>query len=184
RVTVEGAPATAVLRGTQVPLHVTVTDLTAVSIAGATRNQDGSFALVVDTHRAPPGTDVYDVPIAVIDQVGNTTTAHASIPLTRVKYIAQHPTNRSITALVLTDSTVYALADHSAFWFVNRSDGSTTATPSTGGTALDEIATDGSRLFFALTDMRVCRMDSAGASVCGSVGFTLSGGPILQDKAA
>src|SRR5207248_11489815 len=54
RVTVDGVPAAPVLRGTQFSLHVTVEDMSAVTMAGTTRNNDGSFTIGVDTHAALP----------------------------------------------------------------------------------------------------------------------------------
>src|SRR5207253_1547396 len=163
RVTVDGVPATPVLRGTQVSLRVTVEDMSAVTIAGTTRNSDGSFTIGVDTHAAGAGITNYDVPITVIDAVGNATTAHAKIPLTRVKFATQHPTHSSVTSIVLTDNLIWGLIDQSEFWIVRRSDGTSLLRPPTGGNTFPQIATDGSRLFFARSDNYVCRMGADGS---------------------
>ncbi|MFN2545929.1 MAG: PQQ-binding-like beta-propeller repeat protein [Myxococcales bacterium] len=174
-----------VLRGTLVSLHVTVEDMSAVTIAGSTRNTDGSFTIAVDTHAAPAGVTNYDVPITVIDAVGNATTVHPIIPLTRLKFAMPHPSGRAITSLVLTDTTIVALADHSEFWFLRRSDGVSLVQPPTGGTAFEEFATDGTRLFFARSDNNICRMGADGSiQLCCGQYATMTHGPILQDDTA
>ena len=187
RITVDPAsvPASAVLRGVPVTLRVTVEDLTLVTVAGATRSADGSFALPVDTRAAAPGSSTMDVAVVATDAVGNASTAHASIPLTRLKFIAPHPTTRSIQSIVLNDAVIWGLADQSEFWQVRRSDGASLLRPSTGGNAFPQLATDGSRLFFARTDDQLCRMGADGViQLCQAANATLTSGPILLDTLA
>ena len=182
RVTIDPAtvPSSAVVRGAKVSLRVTVQDLTAVTIAGVARNADGSFTIVADTAKSAPDTTSLDVPITAVDAVGNATTVHATIPVTRLKFAVAHPSGRALSSLVLTDSAIYALADHSEFWFLQRGDGSSIAEPPSGGTAFPEIATDGTRLFFARSDNYVCRMGADGSiQLCCPANGTLTAGPIL-----
>ena len=180
RLTVDSAsvPSSAVLRGTQVTLRVTAQDMTAVTVAGATKNADGSFAISVNTTAAPPAATLFDIAITGTDAVGNSAIVHASIPITRLKYSVG---SSSVTSLVLTDSVIFALINHSDFLIAHRSDGTQLARPSTGGNAFAELATDGTRLFFARSDNQVCRMDSSGniQECCGPFA-TLTSGPILQ----
>jgi len=187
RITIDPAsvPSAAVLRGTTVSLRVTVEDLSAVTVAGATRNADGSFTLSVDTRAAPSNSTAFDVVVTATDAVGNSSTAHATIPLTRLKFIAHHPTSSSVRSIVLSDNLIWGLVDTGEFWFVRRADGVSLLRPSTGGTAFPEIATDNSRLFFARSDGRVCTMSSSGGPpVCCALSATLTSGPILQGTTA
>jgi len=52
-----------------------------VTIAGSTRNTDGSFTVAIDTHAAPAGDNNDDVPITVIDTrlVGMTLTRNGEL---------------------------------------------------------------------------------------------------------
>ena len=187
RVAVDPAsvPVSAVLRGATVSLRVTVDDLSPVTVAGATRSADGSFALPVDTRAAPPGASTMDVVVVATDSVGNAGTAQASIPLTRLKFAAQHPTHGSVTSLVLNDTLIWGLVNPAEIWLVRRSDGASLLRPSAGATALAQLATDGARLFFARTDNQLCRMGSDGVlQLCEGPGATLTSGPILQGTTA
>lgn len=178
-------PSSAVLRGVPVSLRVTVEDLSPVAVAGATRSADGSFALPVDTRAAPPGASTMEVAIVATDAVGNASTAHAAIPLTRLKFVAQHPAHSSVTSLVLNDNLIWALIDQSGFWLVRRSDGASLLRPPTGGNAFAQLATDGSRLFFSRSDNRLCRMGADGViQLCQATNATLTSGPILQGTTA
>lgn len=183
RVTLTGAPSSAVLRGTQVSLRATVEDLSAVTIAGATKNTDGSYAVTIDTRAAPAADDVYQAPVVATDALGNSTTAFAAIPLTRLKFST--PSNQSVMSLVLTDRLIWAELNHSDFWVLNRSDGAEVMRPPSGGYAFPEFATDGARLFFARSDSNICRLAPDGSiQLCCGPYATLAAGPILQDKTA
>ena len=187
RLSVDAAsvPVSAVLRGVPVSMRVLVEDLSPVTVAGATRSADGSFALPVDTRAAPPDASTLEVAIVATDAVGNVGTVHASFPLTRLKFVARHPANSSVTSLVLADNLIWGLIDQSEIWLLRRSDGASLLRPPTGGNAFPQLATDGSRLFFARTDNQLCRMGADGViQLCRDAGATVTSGPILQGTTA
>jgi len=183
RVAVDPAtvPASAVVRGTQVSLRITAVDLTAVTVAGATRNSDGSFTLPVDTRTAPSAAVVFDVPITATDAVGNVAVVHASIPVTRLKFMVREPSNGQVEALVLSDNLIWGQVNQNEFWILDRATGAPSVRAPSGAIAFPEFATDGSRVFFARVDNMVCRMGADGAvqACCGPFA-TLKHGPILQ----
>lgn len=175
-------PTSAVLRGATVSLRVSVDDFSSVTVAGATRSADGSFALLVDTRTAAPGAAALDVAVVATDAVGNASTEHASIPLTRLKFVARHPTNGTVSSLVLSDNLIWGLVSSGEIWILRRSDGASLLRPATGGNTFPQLATDGTSLFFARSsDNQLCRMGADGlVQVCRSPGATLTSGPILQ----
>ncbi len=117
--------------------------------------------------------------------MGNSGTAHATIPITRLKFVAHEHANQSVRSIVLSDNMIWGLVNASEFWFVRRSDGASLLEPSTGGTAFPEIATDNDRIFFARSDDQVCRMSSDGTiQLCCGPYASLTSGPILQGTAA
>ena len=179
-------PAAAVLRGSKLSLRIAAQDLTAVSIDGATQNPDGSFSLPVDTATAPPGASVMTVSANATDAAGNRSTITAQVPLTRLKYFAQHPGALSIGSLVLAGSRILATAGSGEFWFLNRSDGTAIVRPVTSGAVFPRIATDGSRLFFARgADNMLCRLlpDGTTQACCGPYP-RLVDGPMLGGSIA
>ena len=175
-------PTSPVLRGATVSLRVSVDDFSSVTVAGATRSADGSFALPVDTRTAAPGATALDVAVVATDAVGNASTAHASIPLTRLKFVARHPTNGTVSSLVLSDNLIWGIVNYDEIWILRRSDGASLLRPATGGNTFPQLATDGTSLFFARSsDNQLCRMGADGlVQVCRTPGATLTSGPILQ----
>jgi hypothetical protein len=189
RVSVDPAsiPSSAAVRGTSVPLRVVVVDLTPVTLlwtagggyGAATQQPDGSFIAPIETSKAPPGATSLDVAFAATDAVGNASAAHASIPLTRLKFATKH--DQPIASIVVSDF-IWAIAQ-SEVWILHR-DGTSITTGSTGSTPLAEAATDGLHLFFGRADDKVCRMGLDGSiRLCCGPFPTLTGGPILLGSA-
>lgn len=177
-------PTAPVVRGTSVAVRFTVEDLTAVTVADATLNADQSYTVTLDTALAPAGGAVWNKPLLVRDAAGNAANAVVRIPVTRLKYAAPHPAQLSMRSLVLTDQRIFA-SGSGELWFLRRSDGSTLVRFSSGGTQFDEIATDGSRLWYALSDGSIRRTDSAGTALGGSAASArISAGPILSGSDA
>jgi outer membrane protein assembly factor BamB len=174
------SPAGTVVRGTAVSVRVTVEDMTTVLVSGGTKQMDGSFVVVIDTRTAPPAVSMMDAIITASDAVGNVATAHVAIQLTRLKFAVPHPANGAIISIALGDSIIWAMPIDIDVWLVRRSDGATIARPSSGAAAFREIATDGSHLFYARTDNKVCRIGSNGTiELCCGPYATLTSGPAL-----
>ncbi|TMA25069.1 MAG: PQQ-like beta-propeller repeat protein [Deltaproteobacteria bacterium] len=176
-------PSPAAVRGSSVPLRVVVQDLTPVTLVwtaggaqGAAMQQpDGSFIAAIDTSKAPAGAPSLDVAFTATDAVGNASAAHASIPLTRLKFVTRH--DQPIASIVVSD-VIWAIAQ-SEIWILHR-DGTSLTKGSTDATPVAEAATDGHHVFFARSDDKVCRMGSDGSiQLCCGPFTPLTGGPIL-----
>lgn len=156
------------------------------ALPGAVLVDDRAPRIFVDPAPVPSIAVLRGVPVSLrVDAVGNASTAHAAIPLTRLKFAAQHPTHSSVTSLVLSDNLIWAAINPNEFWLLNRGSGTQVARPSAGGSALPELATDGSRLFFSRSDNRLCRMGADGViQLCQATNATLTSGPILQGTTA
>lgn len=178
-------PPAPVVRGTQVRLRFTVTDLGPVTVPLATQNPDGSYLLLADTGAAPAAATSFAVPITATDAVGNQATVHAAVPVTRLKYFAVPPANQTVQSLVLNDGSIWALTGQSNIWLINRSNGAQLFEAPAGATVFPQLATDGLELFFSRTDNQVCRMAADGTlrACCGPYA-TLGGGPILSSETA
>jgi hypothetical protein len=140
------SPAGTVVRGTAVSVRVTVEDMTTVLVSGGTKQMDGSFVVAIDTRTAPPAASMMDAIITATDAVGNVSTAHVSIQLTRLKFSSPHPVNGGIISITLSDSIVWAMPIDQDVWLLRRSDGATIARPTSVAAAFPEVATDGSHL--------------------------------------
>jgi hypothetical protein len=183
RVAVDAVAGT-VLRGNTVAVRAVVQDLTPVTVfwtagsaqAAAQQQADGSFVAQVDTKSAPPGTSVLDVAFTATDAVGNASTAHGSVALTRLKFSAAH--RAQVSWLAISD-VIWAMAITDVLIF--KRDGTLLTKATTGGRAFAEIATDGSHLFFSRAlDDQVCRMGSDGLiQLCCGPFSNLTGGPAL-----
>lgn len=177
-------PTAPVVRGTSVAVRFTVEDLTAVTVAEATQNADQSYTLTLDTALAPAADAVWNKALSVRDAAGNVASALVRIPVTRLKYATAHPAQLSMRSLVLTDQRIFA-SGSGELWFLRRSDGSSLVRSTSGGTQFDEIATDGSRLWYALSDGSIRRMDSSGNALGGGAASSrISAGPILSGSDA
>lgn len=176
RLSVDAAsvPASPVLRGTKLSLRVTAEDLGAVTVAGGTRNADGSFAVAVDTRMAPPAAALWDVVISATDAVGNSSTVHAPVPITRLKFRA---TSDPMSGLVLGDASIFAVDNLNVIWSGSRTDGHESSRMAAGGSVFPQLATDGTQLFFARTDNQICSL-----AACKGPYATVSGGPILLSE--
>jgi outer membrane protein assembly factor BamB len=186
RVTVDAAsvPSAAVVRGSKVSLRVVVEDLTPVTVfwtagsgqAAAVQQADGSFVAQVDTKSAPAGATVLDVAFTATDAVGNASTVHVAVALTRLKFSTPHKSQ--VVSIVVSD-VIWAMATQTEVWILRR-DGTSIMTAPTGGAAFPDLATDGSRLFYGRTDNQICRMGSDGTiQLCCGPFATLNGGPTL-----
>ncbi len=174
-------PAGAVVRGTVVAVRVTAQDLSAVTVAstgGAVVQQgDGTFLIQADTSRAPPAADRADIAITGTDIVGNSAAIQVSIPITRLRWIAND--TASIIGIALTSDRVLATTVSANAMSVVRSTGSSSLL-SLGQGAVGDPATDGSSLISARVDNRVCKvsLDGSPPLCCGLFG-TLRAGPAL-----
>ena len=168
-------PASPILRGTKLTVRVTAQDLGAVTIEGATKNADRSFAVPIDTRSAPPAATTWDVAIKATDAVGNSSTTHAAVSITRLRFRAL---TDPVASLVLSNDEIYALVTANELWAGDRNGYEINRTTA-GGTVFPQLATDGIVVFFARTDNAICRLDT---QACKGPYATLSGGPILLES--
>ena len=174
-------PAAAVVRGAVVALRVTAVDLSPVTVStpegAGVQQADGSFVIQADTSRAPAAAEAADIAVTGTDMAGNQAAIHATIPITRLRWVARGTAN--IVGIALTVDRALATGGDATALSLARING-TPAVLSLGQAALGDLATDGTYLISARVDNDICRisLDGTTRTCCGPFG-TLRAGPAL-----
>lgn len=175
-------PAAAVTRGTIVAVRVTVQDASAVTVASAAGaavpQADGAYLIEADTSRAAAAAASADIAVTATDSAGNAATARASIPITRLRWIAQGTS--SVIGIALTDQFSIATSANGNGLIASRGTGALKLI-SLGQGPLGDAVTDGANLITSRVDNRVCKVGLDGSLkwCCGPYG-TLRTGPALM----
>jgi outer membrane protein assembly factor BamB len=175
-------PAVAVVRGTVVAVRVTAQDLSAVTVTSpagpAARQADGSFVIQVDTSRAAAAAALAEIDINGTDAVGNRSTIHASIPITRLRWMASAGSS-TIVGLALSDGRVLTTSGSADAYSSQRATGSSVML-NLGRAAIGDLTTDGANIISTRVDNLICRVALDGSThACCDPLATLRAGPAL-----